>query len=64
MENSELTRIFDSIHDRQILHVTFGSVLNEPVIKKELMQVLDCWEEQYYDFLDIHFRKHLEPFLS
>jgi len=46
-----------------VLHVTFGSVLNEPGMKDELMKVLDSFEEQYYDFLEIHFRKHLEPFL-
>ncbi|MCK5795274.1 MAG: hypothetical protein KAH12_11245, partial [Anaerolineales bacterium] len=51
MKNSELIKTFDSLDDRQILHVTFGSVLNEPVLKKELLQVLNCWEEQYYDFL-------------
>ncbi len=63
MEDGELIQVFDSLHDRQILHVTFGSVLNEPSMKQELMRVLYCWEEQYYDFLDLHFRKHLEPFL-
>ncbi len=63
MNDSQLINVFDSLHDRQVLHVTFGSVLNEPEFKQELMQILDKFEEQYYDFLDIHFRKHLEPFL-
>ncbi len=63
MNDRELVQVFDSLHDRQILHVTFGSVLNEPEMKKELMLILERWEEKYYDFLDIHFRKHLEPFL-
>ncbi len=64
MEDTELVRVFDSLHDRQILHVTFGSLLNQPSMKAELMQILDSWEEEYYDFLDVHFRKHLEPFLA
>ena len=63
MEDSQLIQVFDSLHDRQIMHVTFGSVLNEQSMKPELLRVLNCWEEQYYDFLDLHFRKHLEPFL-
>ena len=58
-----LLRYWDSLDDRQILHVTFGSVLNKPELKRELLQILDSFEEQYYDFLDVHFRKHLEPFL-
>lgn len=63
LDDGELVQVFDSLHDRQIMHVTFGSVLNEPEMKQELMRILDQKEEQYYDFLDIHFRKHLEPFL-
>ena len=63
MDDSQLLLVFDSLDDRQILHVTFGSVLNKPELKRELLQILDSFEEQYYDFLDVHFRKHLEPFL-
>jgi len=64
MDDSELVSVFDSLHDRQILHVTFGSLLNDSELKGRLLEILDSQEEQYYDFLDAHFRKHLEPFMA
>lgn len=64
MKDNELVKVFESLHDRQILHVTFGSLLNENKMKTRLMEILTKHEETYYNFLDIHFRKHLEPFLQ
>ena len=44
---------------RQILHVTFGSVLDH--YKGELLRLLDEHEEAHYEGLAEHFIKHLQP---
>lgn len=53
---------------RQILHVTFGRVLTDKttdgksLFKDRLIQNLNRNEELHYEFIQHHFRKHLESF--
>lgn len=53
---------------REILHVTFGSVLKQktvdgrPLFTGHLLQLLRANRELYFDNLVQHFRRHLEPF--
>lgn len=55
---------------REILHVTFGSVLTEGASPREksfydrIMATLSSCREAYFDNLFNHFRRHLEPFTS
>ncbi len=55
---------------RQILHVTFGSVLKQTTSDGQtqfydhLMHILTANRELYFDNLARHFKRHLEPFLS
>ena len=55
---------------RQILHVTFGSVLTEKMSNgswcfyDRVMGQLQANRERYYDNLVAHFRRHLAPFTS
>jgi len=59
LSNDELTRLLDQFDARQVLHVTFGSVLGN---FQELLPVLADHEETHYAALEVHFVKHLEPF--
>jgi hypothetical protein len=52
--------LLDAFDARQVLHVTFGAVLDR--FGAQLRQVLWEHEEAHYAALDKHFRRHLAPF--
>lgn len=62
--------LFDDDNARQVLHVTFGSVLTfkdsagKPVFKDRILAALEEHEEAHYENLRRHFRRHLQPFLQ
>jgi len=58
--DSELDRYLDQFDARQILHVTYGSALD--AYGETILQTLRENEEAYYEALETHFRKHLQPF--
>jgi hypothetical protein len=45
-----------------VLHVTYGSVLNDERFAYRFMQTLRDHEEAHYAALERHFRRHLAPF--
>ena len=60
LDDAELPGILDEFDARQVLHVTFGSVLDR--FGPRLMSTLRQHEEAYYGHLQTHFVRHLEPF--
>ncbi len=62
LANAELTSLLDDFHAREILHVTFGSVLHHPEFREPFFATLRRNEGVYYDMLEIHFGKHFAPF--
>jgi hypothetical protein len=68
LADDELASVLDNFHARQMLHVTFGSVLTtqdatgQYVYRDRFFAALRSDEEAYYRVLEIHFDKHLEPF--
>lgn len=58
----DLLALFDQFDARQVLHVTFGSVLDhyEDRLKCILVDHMDLYEK----FLQTHFKRHLEPFVE
>jgi hypothetical protein len=62
MPNQELAGLLDNFHCREVLHVTFGSVLNHPVFREPFFATLRSGEEIYYQMLEKHFEKHLAAF--
>jgi hypothetical protein len=61
LADSELAGVLDLFDGRQVLHVTFGSVLER--FGQRLKEVLAQHEEVHYAALETHFRKHLTPFV-
>jgi len=65
----ELPGLLEHFHAREILHVTFGSVLKEKNpdgslrFKDRLFGLLRANPEAYADNLERHFVKHLQPFV-
>jgi hypothetical protein len=62
LADSELAGVLDLFDGRQVLHVTFGSVLDR--FGQRLKETLAQHEEVHYAALETHFRKHLTPFVS
>ncbi len=66
--DNELVGLFDSNDVRQVLHVTFGKVLSDKkpdgtfLFKNRIIDCIKKNEELHYEFIEKHFRKHLEPF--
>jgi len=60
--DGQLTALLDSFDSREILHVTFGSVLNHAPFREPFFAALRADEEVYYAMLETHFNRHLSPF--
>ena len=60
--DDQLTTLLDSFDSREILHVTFGSVLNHAPFREPFFAALHSDEEVYYAMLEKHFNRHLGPF--
>jgi hypothetical protein len=60
--DDDLLALFDQFDARQVLHVTFGSVLDHygDRLKCMLVDHMDLYEK----FLQTHFKRHLEPFVK
>ncbi len=67
-EIKDWTSLFEQFDARQVLHVTFGSVLTERAADgtrrfyDRIMSTLQGSREMYFDNLERHFTRHLEPF--
>lgn len=67
---STFATVLDQFDARQVLHVTFGSVLTarrpdgQRLFYDRLMAVLQARPEVYAGFLESHFTRHLEPFVA
>ena len=62
LADAELIAVLDQFDGREVLHVTFGSVLER--FGSELLSVLDSNEDAYYAALKVHFDRHLAPFVK
>lgn len=58
----DLPNLFDQFDARQVLHVTFGSVLAQ--YREQLYNALHNHEDSYKAVLKEHFDRHIAPFLS
>ena len=63
MPDSELPALLEQFDARQVLHVTYGSVLNSDR-KSRLMAGLAAHEEIHYSVLERHFVRHLAPMIQ
>lgn len=61
LRSEQLRVVLDQFDGRQVLHVTFGSVLER--FGKSLLTALEENEEVHYRALEAHFGRHFEPFL-
>ena len=68
LADGQLPGLLNQPDARQVLHVTYGSVLTERAehgeyrFRGRLLAVLQEHEEAYCDALERHFRRHLEAY--
>lgn len=62
MPDSDLPGLLEDFHAREILHVTFGSVVTDSRLHSLLVRALKSNEEGHYAALEKHFVRHLKPF--
>jgi hypothetical protein len=60
LSDSELVGLIDQFDARQVLHVTFGSVLDR--FREPILAELERNEELHHSLLATHFSRHLTPF--
>jgi hypothetical protein len=60
LEDGQLSEVLDLFDGREVLHVTFGSVLDR--YGDGLLAALAEHEEAHYEALEAHFDRHFEPF--
>jgi hypothetical protein len=62
LSDSDLVGLLDRFDARQVLHVTFDSVLDR--FGERILRILRENEETHYEMLEVHFRWHLAPFAA
>ena len=62
LADGDLPALLDDFHARQVLHVTYGSVLES--FGRHLKTLLVSFEAEYTTGLYKHFQRHLAPFTS
>ena len=62
VSDEELPVLLERFDEREILHVTFGSVLKEPRFRDRLLGLVREHPEHYAAGLEKHFLRHLGPF--
>ena len=62
LTDADLPGLLDQFDARQVLHVTFGSVMDR--LGERLLRTLQENEEAYYAVLESHFDRHLSPFIE
>lgn len=62
LADDQLAAVLDTFDGREVLHVTFGSVLDR--FGERLLATLDAHEEAHFDALEVHFTRHFSPFIE
>jgi len=62
LSDKELPDLLENFHVREVLHVTYGSVINHPQFRAPFFETLHLHEEAYSKVLEAHFDKHFRAF--
>jgi hypothetical protein len=60
VKNEALPDYLDDPNARQLLHITYGGLLNDSEIRREFFNTLNDHEEEHYAALEKHIGKHIE----
>jgi hypothetical protein len=62
LDQNDLPGLLENFHAREVLHVTYGSVLNDKHFRAPFFETLREHEEDYTRVVEVHFDKHLTSF--
>lgn len=62
MRDEELPDLMNMDEARQLLHITYGSILTSPAIRPAFFFAMHKYEDIYHDKIKGHFLKHLKGF--
>ena len=64
LTDAQLPSLLEQFDARQVMHVTFGSVLTTDGLSQRFRTELVANQAAYDDCLETHFKRHLEPFAA
>jgi tagaturonate epimerase len=62
LDDPSLPGLLEDFHAREVLHVTYGSVLNQDELRAPFFDTLRRNEEEYTQTIEAHFDRHLGSF--
>jgi hypothetical protein len=62
LDDRDLPKLMEDFHAREVLHVTYGSVLNHAPLRAPFFGALRQHEEEYTQVVEAHFDRHLSLF--
>jgi hypothetical protein len=57
--DSDLPEFLVTNESRQLLHITYGGLLNDPELRGDFFAALNAHEDAFYDIVEKHFVKHV-----
>jgi hypothetical protein len=60
IEDKDLIEYLEKDDSRQLLHITYGGLLNDPEIRGEFFDTLNEYEDLHYELVKSHIAKHME----
>ena len=57
--NNIVSEYLQKNESRQLLHITYGGLLNDPEVRPKFFEFLDDNEESYYDGVGAHIERHI-----
>lgn len=62
LQDRELPELMNMDEARQLLHITYGSILNSSAIRPVFFSAMHKYEDVYHEKIKGHFEKHLKGF--
>jgi hypothetical protein len=59
LDEDDLPGLLENFHAREVLHVTYGSILNQSRFRAPFFEALRAHEEKYARAIEAHFDRHL-----
>jgi hypothetical protein len=59
LPDGELERLLDAPDSRQVLHIAYGGLLDDPSLRDPFFSTLDAFEENHYTVVQEHIEKHV-----
>ena len=60
VKDNNLIEYLEKDESRQLLHITYGGLLNDPEIREDFFETLNKYEDIHYELVKNHISKHME----